>query len=269
MKLGCTRIKRICNGAFVNTHAFTHDVESKFAIILAHDVLDVHDDFHFLIKRLYDKYNVITFDLAGHGSSGNLDKYNYDVYLQDCMNVVNLAKNRLIVWIGKGVGFILGAKLAAITNSTIFGLVGFDFCKYQNAGARVADVECEYTNLQKARLSFYQKYNHIPTHILNELFLYRYKILNSKFVNNYHINLLTEIDKFFGVDMEKILDDILCHSLLFVDSKNSFKQKKILDFVPVNKDLCFLHENKHLDLIENFVDMICNDGSYLIEKFRR
>jgi pimeloyl-ACP methyl ester carboxylesterase len=94
-----------------------------FGIVCVHDLLFNRSIFTELAEHLSQLASVVSLDLPGHGGSDWLSEYNLEAYLGSCISVINTCNFKRLVWIGHGLGGLIGVKLAAMANSPIVGLV--------------------------------------------------------------------------------------------------------------------------------------------------
>ncbi|QEK37836.1 hypothetical protein FZC35_00330 [Candidatus Cytomitobacter indipagum] len=260
--------RKIDGNRFVNFDVFCNNIQSKFSIVFAHNILNNHQDMQFLIDKFSDTHNVIAIDFSGHAGSDNLNEYNYDSYLSDCLSVINQANSKYIIWIGQGIGGIIGAKLASHIANPIVGLVAFDCDQFSNNNVSSNDVEYEYNNLIEAKEAIYSKYSDIDRNILDKFSLNKYKVMNEMFVNNYHIGIIAQLDNFFNCDLVKIFNDVRSRALL-IGKKDLIDKVNDMDVCKEEHEIKLLHKEEHINLIHGWVTDIMNDPHMFLNQFKK
>ncbi|QEK38335.1 alpha/beta fold hydrolase [Candidatus Cytomitobacter primus] len=261
--------KKVVNNGFHNFHVFHSKNKSKFSIVFAHNILGNHKDMKFLIEKFIDKFNVIAIDFSGHAGSDNLTKYSYDAYLHDCVAALNYADTSHVIWIGQGIGGILGAKLAKLNSSPILGLVAFDVMKFTNKSIDILDIEFEYKTFIDAREAIYEKYSKINKNILDQIMLDKYKVMNEMFVNNYHIKIISQIDNFFNCNVLSYLEGVKCKTLV-MDDQDLLKSLKnsYIDVYNVDNEIILMYQEEQINFIYNWANSIFNNAEVFMEQFQ-
>ncbi len=264
--------KIVCNGVqenkIYNFITFVNDVKGRYSIVFAHDILGNHNDFQFLFKE-FTSHSIITVDLAGHALSNSLNTYSYDQYLQDCLSVLNVTGCKNVIWIGQGIGGILGATLASYENSPIFGLVAFDITQLMNANVNMVDVEYNHDTLREACAEFYKKYEGIDRQTLSQMFLHRYKIMNCHFTHNYDLHLVSQVESFFNVNVTECLDKVKCHSLIIDDQNKLNLTNEKITVKHVDKVLVLMHQKEHLGWVKDWVENILSTPEFFLDRYRK
>lgn len=261
----CTKLS---GNRFINFDVFYNKIQSKFSIVFAHNILGNYNDMQFMIDRLVDEYNVVAPNFPGHDGSHKLEEYHYDSYLNDCMTALNLANSRHVIWIGQGVGGILGAKLASYATSPIVGLVVFDCDEFSKTSISSNDVEYEYNNFVAAKEALYSKYADIEQNIIDHFVLHKYKVINEMFVNNYHINLIQQMDNFLNCNLEEILNNVRCRALV-IGKQDLIKKLNHLDVYKEENAIRFIHKDEHISLIYNWIKNVTADSSVFFKQFKK
>lgn len=171
------------------------DPSEETGIICVHDLLYNRLGFTQLAEAMMGFINVCCLDLPGHGNSHCVDNYNIDVLLESCISVLNSCNFKRCIWIGHGLGGMLGIKLASMKNSPIIGLI-LDEVKYR----------CSYTNMQNPLLkingntyfSLEALANNMVQHLIYQTSLQdrmrfvirNFELYNSEFKPSYDFKLL-------------------------------------------------------------------------------
>ena len=113
-------IKKVCHDLFETGE--DSDLYN-FGIVCVHDFLFNRSIFTELSEYLSQLATVASVDLPGHGTSEWLDSYTIEAYLASCIAVINTCNFKRLIWIGHGLGALIGVKLASMPNSPIVGLV--------------------------------------------------------------------------------------------------------------------------------------------------
>ena len=115
------------NFHFVKNHFLSYKMLGKTGadyVICAHASTGNMHDFDYLTNILSSKYQCISFDMVGRGSSDRLSRYNYYTYVKDSKILIDkLCGNNKVHWIGTSLGGIIGMALAAYFPNKIASLV--------------------------------------------------------------------------------------------------------------------------------------------------
>jgi len=95
-------------------------------LVLCPGLLTTQADLHELIELLRREYDVVTFDLRGHGLSSPSDRYTFEVFLGDLDVVVTELGDCAPVLVGHSLGADLAVHYAAGHPDAVAGLVLID-----------------------------------------------------------------------------------------------------------------------------------------------
>ncbi len=262
--------KVVCKGIqedlFYNFDVFCNDNNTKYSIVFAHDILGNHNDFKFLINALKD-HSLVSVDLPGHNESSKLNNYSYKGYIQNCLNVFGIGRSEKVIWIGHGLGGILGAELASYKNSPIFGLIAFDVSKFMNKGICSIDLEYSHNTLNSAKEEFEKKHGKFASDdVMYEFIINRYKVMDSKFVHNYDFNLITKMNQFLDINVNDVLNNIKCNSLIIDNCKTLNSTNKNVEYKL--EDFKFIYKDDDINLIVNWVENLLNNSELFLNSYK-
>lgn len=90
--------------------------EANPALLCVHGLTGNGHDFDYLAEKLIAKsHRIIAVDLAGRGRSNFLEDtslYNYDVYTEDLLALIDHLKLKSVNWLGVSLGGLLGMRIA-------------------------------------------------------------------------------------------------------------------------------------------------------------
>ncbi|MEV4148729.1 alpha/beta fold hydrolase [Amycolatopsis sp. NPDC049691] len=95
-------------------------------LVLCPGLLTTQADLHELIDLLRRDYDVVTFDLRGHGLSSPADRYTFEAFLGDLGAVVTALGHRSPLLVGHSLGADLAVHYAAGHPGAVAGLVLVD-----------------------------------------------------------------------------------------------------------------------------------------------
>ena len=104
---------------------FIYDVYDgdSTGVLCLHDKISNRSIFNNLSEELGEAVTVVVPDMVGRAHSSYAPDYSMDRLVGDCINVMNAANMDRVVWVGAGLGAIVGMTVATMKNSPIVGLV--------------------------------------------------------------------------------------------------------------------------------------------------
>jgi pimeloyl-ACP methyl ester carboxylesterase len=120
------------------------DPANPVALVCAHGVTRVSDDFDNLANELCDAYRVICPDIVGRGRSDwfkDANHYQIPQYISDIVTLLARVNARKVYWLGTSMGGLIGMGLASLEGSPICKLILNDIGPSLNADAlaRIGD----------------------------------------------------------------------------------------------------------------------------------
>lgn len=230
------------------------DHQGELGIFCAHNLFFNRSTFNELAQSLSKIADVVCLDLPGHGNSEYVSSYTIDTFVSSCFSIINNCDFKRVIWIGHGLGGLIGLKLATCKGSPLISLV-LDDIFAMNVDSKIRSSIMDVKNCSTL-IELAEKMNeYLPEGVIlkdrMKFAIRNFDLKNGVFVPSYDPNLKNFNE---NIDLYTTLHKVTQPVLLFLDK----------DSIPEEQNNCFTKRNI---IIENMqTNPMCRYGT--IEKER-
>jgi len=117
--------------------SFSTSGSGPLALVFVHGAFIDKEYWEGQVNHFSSKYQVVTIDMAGHGTSGNnRDDWSMETFGKDVVAVINEFALQKIILIGHSMGGDIVLEVAGAIPEKVIGLVGVD--NFKNAGTALS-----------------------------------------------------------------------------------------------------------------------------------